>query len=151
MDVFTDPVSGKSYLYWSNGYIAGAEFEEDMYTLNNETPTVMPPEGGALQDYAYREAPYIFYWNGLYYFLWSVDDTESPNYHVAFGMSDSPIICSRNKVPIPSGSVYRLDVFQYRQYDLMDYSYKPAMGRNGTLWSEYGLNQKILLFLSGRF
>ena len=27
VDVFTDPVSGKSYLYWGNGYIAGAELE----------------------------------------------------------------------------------------------------------------------------
>ena len=25
VDVFTDPVSGKSYLYWGNGYMAGAE------------------------------------------------------------------------------------------------------------------------------
>ena len=25
-----------------------------------------------LQDYAYREAPYVFYRNGLYYFMWSV-------------------------------------------------------------------------------
>ena len=49
------------------------------------------PKGGTLQDYAYREAPYVFYRNGLYYFLWSVDDTGSPNYHVAYGTSDSPL------------------------------------------------------------
>ena len=29
--------------------------------------------------------------NGIYYFLWSVDDTGSPNYHVAYGTSDSPL------------------------------------------------------------
>ena len=30
VDVFTDPVSGKSYLYWGNGYMAGAELNDDM-------------------------------------------------------------------------------------------------------------------------
>ena len=28
VDVFTDPVSGKSYLYWGNGYMAGAELND---------------------------------------------------------------------------------------------------------------------------
>ena len=31
------------------------------------------------------------YRNGLYYFMWSVDDTGSPNYHVAYGTSKSPL------------------------------------------------------------
>ena len=34
---------------------------------------------------------YVFYRNGLYYFMWSVDDTGSPNYHVAYGTSTSPL------------------------------------------------------------
>ena len=36
----------------------------------------MTPKGGSLKDFNYREAPYVFYRNGLYYFLWSVDDTD---------------------------------------------------------------------------
>lgn len=91
VDVFTDPVSGKSYLYWGNGYMAGAELNKDMLSIRQKTVTVMTPQGGTLQDYAYREAPYVFYRNGLYYFLWSVDDTGSPNYHVAYGTSKSPL------------------------------------------------------------
>ncbi len=91
VDVFTDPVSGKSYLYWGNGYMAGAELNEDMVSIKKETVTVMTPVGGTLQDYAYREAAYVFYRNGLYYFMWSVDDTGSPNYHVAYGTSTSPL------------------------------------------------------------
>ena len=91
VDVFTDPVSGKTYLYWGNGYMAGAELNKDMQSIKEKTLTVLTPEGGTLQDYAYREAPYVFYRNGLYYFLWSVDDTGSPNYHVAYGTSDSPL------------------------------------------------------------
>lgn len=91
VDVFTDPVSGKTYLYWGNGYMAGAELNKDMVSIKKKALTVMTPEGGTLQDYAYREAPYVFYRNGLYYFMWSVDDTGSPNYHVAYGTSKSPL------------------------------------------------------------
>ena len=91
VDVFTDPVSGKSYLYWGNGYMAGAELNDDMISIKKETLTVMTPKGGTLQDYAFREAPYVFYRNGTYYFTWSVDDTGSPNYHVAYGTSKSPL------------------------------------------------------------
>ena len=91
VDVFTDPVYGKSYLYWGNGYMAGAELNKDMMSIKKKTLTVMTPQGGTLQDYAYREAPYVFYRNGIYYFMWSVDDTGSPNYHVAYGTSRSPL------------------------------------------------------------
>lgn len=91
VDVFTDPASGKSFLYWGNGYMAGAELNDEMVSVKEETIKVMTPEGGTLQTYAFREAPYIFYRKGVYYFLWSVDDTGSPNYHVAYGTSDSPL------------------------------------------------------------
>lgn len=91
VDVFHDPVSGKYYLYWGNGYMAGAELNDDMTSIKEETVTVMTPKGGTLQDYAFREAPYVFFRNGTYYFMWSVDDTGSPNYHVAYGTSDNPL------------------------------------------------------------
>ena len=71
--------------------MAGAELNSDMVSLKQETVTVMTPKGGSLKDYAYREAPYVFYRQGKYYFLWSVDDTGSANYHVAYGTSDSPL------------------------------------------------------------
>ncbi len=91
VDVFTDPVSGKSYLYWGNGYMAGAELMPSMTEIDKSTITVMTPEGGTLDTYAYREAPYVFFRDGKYYFMWSVDDTGSPNYHVAYGTSSSPL------------------------------------------------------------
>ena len=37
VDVFTDPVSSKSYLYWGNGYMAGAELNDDMMSIKPET------------------------------------------------------------------------------------------------------------------
>lgn len=91
VDVFTDPVSGKSYLYWGNGYMAGAELNADMVSIKPETISVMTPEGGTLEDYAFREGPYVIFRDGTYYFMWSVDDTGSPNYHVAYGTSKSPL------------------------------------------------------------
>lgn len=71
--------------------MAGAELNDDLTSIKESTVTVMTPEGGTLQDYAYREAPYVFYRNGIYYFLWSVDDTGSPNYHVAYGTAKTPL------------------------------------------------------------
>ena len=91
VDVFVDPRSKKPYLYWGNGYMAGAELQKDMTTIKPQTLKVLTPKGGTLDDYAYREAPYVFYRNGLYYFMWSVDDTGSANYHVAYGTSKSPL------------------------------------------------------------
>mgnify|MGYP002233697982 CR=1 FL=1 len=46
VDVYTDPMSGKSYLYWGNGYMAGAELNDDMMSVKEETITVMTPKGG---------------------------------------------------------------------------------------------------------
>ena len=79
------------HLYLGNGFMAGAELEPNMTKIKDETVTVMTPKGGSLRDYAYREAPYVFYRNGLYYFMWSVDDTGAANYHVAYGTSKSPL------------------------------------------------------------
>ena len=90
VDVFTDD-DGQSYIYWGNGYMAGARLCEDMCSIDTATVTVLTPRGGTLKDYAYREAPYVFKRKGVYYFLWSVDDTGSPNYHVAYGTAKSPL------------------------------------------------------------
>ncbi|HLP04768.1 MAG TPA: family 43 glycosylhydrolase [Paludibacter sp.] len=90
VDVFNDPQSGKNYIYWGNGYMAVAELNDDMVSLKSGTTKVITPSGGTVSDYQYREGSYVFYRNGLYYFLWSVDDTGSSNYHVAYGTSTSP-------------------------------------------------------------
>ncbi|MCR5394533.1 MAG: family 43 glycosylhydrolase [Bacteroidales bacterium] len=91
VDVFQDPKSGKFYLYWGNGFMAGAELNDDMISIKQETKVNLTPRGGTLQDYAYREGAYVFYRKGTYYFLWSVDDTGADNYHVAYGTSKSPL------------------------------------------------------------
>lgn len=88
-DVFTDPVSGQTYLYYGNGKLCYRLLSDDMMSVDG-TEYVITPTGGSLSDYAFREGAYVFYRNGLYYFLWSVDDTGSANYHVAYGTSTSP-------------------------------------------------------------
>ncbi|WP_296942406.1 family 43 glycosylhydrolase [uncultured Dysgonomonas sp.] len=83
-DVFTDPKTGKSYLYWGNGYMAVAELNKDMVSVKKETVQVRTP------DKTFREAISVFYRKGTYYFLWSEDDTRSENYRVRYGTSTSP-------------------------------------------------------------
>lgn len=83
-DVFTDPKTGKSYLYWGNSYMAVAELNDDMVSIKKNTLKVMTP------DATFREAIYVLYRNGLYYFLWSEDDTRSENYRVRYATALSP-------------------------------------------------------------
>lgn len=83
-EVFADPKTGKSYLYWGNGYMAVAELNEDMVSIKKNTIKVMTP------DKTFREAITVFYRNGIYYFLWSENDTRSENYRVRYATSTSP-------------------------------------------------------------
>jgi len=94
-DVFTDPKSGKSYLYWGNGYMAVAELNADMISLKEGTTKVIKV------DNTYREGTYVIYRNGQYYFLWSEDDTRSPNYKVRYGVSKSPL----GPIEIPENNI----------------------------------------------
>ncbi len=84
-DVFEDPQTGKTYLYWGNGYMAGVELNEDMISIKKNTLKVLEP------DRTFREGTEVFFKDGKYYFMWSEDDTRSPNYKVRYAMSDSPL------------------------------------------------------------
>lgn len=94
-DGFTDPKTGKSYLYWGNGYMAGAEMNEDMISLKPGTTKVMTP------DATFREGATVFYRNGTYYFMWSEDDTRSENYRVRYGTANSPL----GKINVPENNL----------------------------------------------
>ncbi|WP_254071000.1 family 43 glycosylhydrolase [Pedobacter sp. L105] len=84
-DVFSDPKTGKNYLYWGNSYMAGAELNEDMISLKPGTTKLLTPH-----DH-YNEGTYVIYRKGVYYFMWSQNDTRSPDYTVHYGTSDSPL------------------------------------------------------------
>lgn len=94
-DVFQDPKTGKYYLYWGNMYLAVAELNKDMVSIKKNTIKLMTP------NKSFREGIYVFYRNGIYYFLWSEDDTRSENYRVRYAMSDSPT----GKLTIPEDNL----------------------------------------------
>ncbi|PTN08690.1 family 43 glycosylhydrolase [Mangrovibacterium marinum] len=94
-DVFTDPKTNKTYLYWGNGYMAAAELNDDMISLNMKALKQMNIDG------TFREGSYVIYRDGSYYFFWSEDDTRSPNYKVRWAKSDSPL----GKLTIPENNI----------------------------------------------
>ncbi len=85
-DVFTDPVSGKTYLYWGNYFMAVCELNDDMVSVRLNTTRLLIEN----DDY-YSEAGYVFYRDGYYYFTWSKNDTRSPEYEVRYVRSKSPV------------------------------------------------------------
>ena len=52
-------------------------------------------------DKTFREGTYIIYRKGTYYFMWSEDDTQSPNYKVRYGTSKSPL----GPIEIPENNI----------------------------------------------
>lgn len=83
-NVFIDPVSKKPYLFWGNGYLAVAELKKNMVDIKPKTIKVMTPSDGT-----FREGIKVIYRKGMYYFLWSENDTRDENYRVRYGVSKS--------------------------------------------------------------
>jgi hypothetical protein len=83
-DVFHDPVSNKYYLYWGNGYMACAELNDDMISVNASTIKAITPNS------TFREGTEVAYRNGTYYFFWSENDTRSEDYQVRYATAASP-------------------------------------------------------------
>ena len=94
-DVFTDPKTNKTYLYWGNGYMAVAELNDDMVSLKTGSTKIITV------DNTFREGTYVIYRKGTYYFMWSEDDTRSPNYKVRYGTSKSPV----GPITIPADNI----------------------------------------------
>jgi len=84
--VFTDTITGKSYLYWGNTTLYVAELNNDMVSIDTSTKRTITPSGGT-----FREGIYVVQRNGTYYFFWSENDTRSADYRVRYGTSSSPL------------------------------------------------------------
>ncbi|KQQ05845.1 MULTISPECIES: family 43 glycosylhydrolase [unclassified Rathayibacter] len=80
---FTDPATGKSYLFWGNGNPVYAELSDDM--LSVKAGTIKRISG--LTDF--REGAFVNYRQGLYHLTYSIDDTGSENYRVGYATSTS--------------------------------------------------------------
>ena len=83
--VFEDPATGKWYLTWGQGPGKYAELNDDMTGIKEGTTVTT----NATKDM--REGSYITSRpdpsdssKNIYYYSYSIDDTSSPNYHVAY-------------------------------------------------------------------
>ncbi|WP_152631131.1 family 43 glycosylhydrolase [Agreia bicolorata] len=80
---FTDPATGKNYLFWGNGSPVYAELSDDMLSIKQETLKRID----GLNDF--REGSFVNYRDGLYHLTYSIDDTGSENYKVGYATSTS--------------------------------------------------------------
>ncbi|MFB2585578.1 family 43 glycosylhydrolase, partial [Herbiconiux liukaitaii] len=80
---FTDPATGKSYLFWGNGSPLYGELSDDMLSI--KAGTIKRMEG--ITDY--REGSFVNYREGLYHLTYSIDDTGSENYKVGYATATS--------------------------------------------------------------
>jgi beta-xylosidase len=74
---------GTPYLYFGQGGFEAARLNDDMTSFATE-PVNITPEG-------FNEAPVVFKRNGVYYAMWSENDTRDEDYQVAYGTSDNPL------------------------------------------------------------
>jgi putative cell wall-binding protein len=80
---FTDPKTGKHYLFWGNGSPVYAELSDDMLSIKQSTLKRV----GGLVDF--REGSFVNYRDGLYHLTYSIDDTGSENYRVGYATATS--------------------------------------------------------------
>ncbi|MFD2686434.1 family 43 glycosylhydrolase [Streptomyces phyllanthi] len=81
--VFRDD-DGTAYLYWGNGEAYGVPLNEDMVSFDPSRVRRFTPDG-------FREGAFVIKRGGLYYFMWSEDDTRSEDYRVAYATGPSPL------------------------------------------------------------
>ncbi|MFC4069787.1 family 43 glycosylhydrolase [Actinoplanes subglobosus] len=81
--VFTDD-DGKSYLYWGNGNSYQVPLNDDMISFDPALVKTYKPAN-------YNEGSFVIKRNGVYYFMWSENDTRSADYRVAYATGTSPL------------------------------------------------------------
>ncbi|MEU2772541.1 family 43 glycosylhydrolase [Streptomyces sp. NPDC007162] len=80
--VFTDD-DGQSYLYFGNGHAYVVPLNADMTSIDPSKVRDITPSG-------YNEGSFVIKRNGIYYFMWSENDTRDENYRVAYATGPSP-------------------------------------------------------------
>jgi beta-xylosidase len=81
--VFTDD-DGTSYLYWGNGNSYQVPLGADMTSFDAAQVKTYHPTN-------YNEGSFVIKRGGTYYFMWSENDTRSPDYRVAYATGSSPL------------------------------------------------------------
>ncbi|MFF3846630.1 family 43 glycosylhydrolase [Streptomyces sp. NPDC002328] len=80
--VFTDD-DGQSYLYFGNGRGYVVPLNADMTSFDASKIKDITPSG-------YNEGSFVVKREGVYYFMWSENDTRDENYRVAYATGPSP-------------------------------------------------------------
>ncbi|MDX3522717.1 family 43 glycosylhydrolase [Streptomyces scabiei] len=81
--VFRDD-DGTSYLYWGNCEAYGVPLNEDMVSFDPARVRRFTPEN-------FREGAFVVKRRGVYYLMWSQDDTRSEDYCVAYATGPTPL------------------------------------------------------------
>jgi sucrose-6-phosphate hydrolase SacC (GH32 family) len=81
--VFTDD-DGQSYLYFGNGHAYVARLKDDMTSFAGPVTEMPRPTG-------YNEGSFVVKRAGIYYFMWSENDTRSEDYQVAYATGSTPL------------------------------------------------------------
>ncbi|MES4905841.1 MULTISPECIES: family 43 glycosylhydrolase [unclassified Streptomyces] len=81
--VFTDD-DGQAYLYWGNGQAYGVPLNADMTSFDPSKVRKFTPDN-------FREGSFVVKRTGMYYLMWSEDDTRSEDYHVAYATGATPL------------------------------------------------------------
>lgn len=80
----------QAYIYWANGPLNVFKLNKDMLSVDGDPHAFVIKGVSSGEVIDIREAPVVFKRNGLYYFMWSVDDARSDDYRIAYGTSKSP-------------------------------------------------------------
>ncbi|MEU2422217.1 family 43 glycosylhydrolase [Streptomyces sp. NPDC007851] len=80
--VFTDD-DGQSYLYFGNGHAYVVPLNAGMTSIDPSKVRDITPSG-------YNEGSFVIKRDGVYYFMWSENDTRDENYRVAYATGPSP-------------------------------------------------------------
>ena len=129
--------------------MAGAELNDDMTSLKDSTVKVLTP------DNSFREGVYVFYRKGIYYFMWSENDTRDENYGVRYGTATSPLdkitvrtknqVITKNKAARIYGTGHN-SVLQIPGTDDWYIVYHRFNYPNGIYWGEAaGYNRRYVL------
>ncbi|MFM9552661.1 MULTISPECIES: family 43 glycosylhydrolase [Streptomyces] len=81
--VFTDG-DGTAYLYWGNTEAYGVPLDADMVSFDPARVRRFTPED-------FREGAFVVERRGVYYYMWSEDDTRSEDYRVAYATGPTPL------------------------------------------------------------
>jgi len=84
---------GQAYLYYGQANLYARKLKPDMITLDGPPTRMTPPH--------FNEGVFMIKRRGLYYFMWSENDTRDINYRVAYGVSRSPL----GPIEIPPNNV----------------------------------------------